>query len=157
MQSMERSAPPAQRRRRVAGVAALCAACAVHSATAQVGQIKIARGEVWIDRGAQTLPGRVGLMLETADTLRTGADGAVGVTMRDDSLVSAGPNSILSLARFEFDTVSSQGRFETQLKRGTLAVVTGRIAKQSPAAVTVRTPTAVLGARGTEFVVAVDE
>jgi hypothetical protein len=110
-----------------------------------------------VDRGTQTLPGRVGLMLETADTLRTGADGAVGVTMRDDSLVSAGPNTVLSLARFEFDTVSSQGRFETQLRRGTLAIVTGRIAKQSPGAVTVRTPSAVLGARGTEFVVAVDE
>lgn len=154
MKDIELGAPSAQRRRWLAVVAALGFAC---GAQAQVGQIKTSRGEVWVDRGAQTLPGRVGLMLETADTLRTGADGAVGVTMRDDSLVSAGPNSILSLARFEFDTVSSQGRFETHLRRGTLAVVTGRIAKQSPAAVTVRTPSAVLGARGTEFVVAVDE
>ena len=154
MKDIKLGAPSAQKRRWLAVVAALGFASA---AQAQVGQIKTARGEVWVDRGGQTLPGRVGLMLETADTLRTGADGTVGVTMRDDSLVSAGPNSILSLARFEFDTVSSQGRFETQLRRGTLAVVTGRIAKQSPAAVTVRTPTAVLGARGTEFVVAADE
>lgn len=154
MKDIGLAAPGARQRRWLAVVAALGFACA---AQAQVGQIKTSRGEVWVDRGAQTLPGRVGLMLENADTLRTGADGAVGVTMRDDSLVSAGPNSILSLARFEFDTVSSQGRFETHLRRGTLAVVTGRIAKQSPAAVTVRTPSAVLGARGTEFVVAVDE
>lgn len=144
-------------RLRWAAWALALAAPAAFAQGAIIGQIKKAEGEVWVDRGAQTLPGRVGLMLETADTLRTGANGSVGVTMRDDSLVSAGPNSILSLARFEFDTVSSQGQFETRLKRGTMAVVTGRIAKQTPGAVTVRTPTAVLGARGTEFVVAADE
>ena len=40
---------------------------------------------------------------------------------------------------------------------GTLAVVSGRIAKKAPQAMTVRTPSAVLGVRGTEFVVSVDE
>jgi hypothetical protein len=98
----------------------------------------------------------IGLQLSAADVLKTGADGSVGVTMRDNSLLSAGPNSIVSLARFEFDASTSQGRFEADLQRGTLAVVSGRIAKQSPAAVSVRTPSAVLGVRGTDFVVAVE-
>jgi hypothetical protein len=35
--------------------------------------------------------------------------------------------------------------------------VSGRIAKKSPQAMTVRTPSATLGVRGTEFVVSVDE
>lgn len=135
----------------------LMALLAATATRAEVGQIKVARGQVWVDRGGQVLPATVGLLLEPADTLRTGADGSVGVTMRDDSRLSAGPNSILSLSRFEFDTVTTQGRIEAQLRRGTLAVVSGRIAKRSPAAMTVRTPSAVLGARGTEFVVAVDE
>ena len=87
--------------------------------------------------------------------LKTGADGSVGITMRDNSLLSAGPNSILALERFEFDPTTSQGRFDATLQRGTLAVVSGRIAKQSPQAMTVRTPSAVLGVRGTEFVVSV--
>jgi hypothetical protein len=39
------------------------------------------------------------------------------------------------------------------LKRGTLAVVSGKLAKQSPDAMKVRTPAAVLGVRGTEFLV----
>ena len=43
------------------------------------------------------------------------------------------------------------------LNRGTLAVISGRIAKQSPEAMTVRTPTAILGVRGTEFVVKVED
>lgn len=126
-------------------------------ARADVGQIKVATGQVSVDRKGQTLPGRVGLLLEADDVLRTGADGSVGITMRDNSLLSAGPNSILSLERFEFDPTSEEGRFDARLRRGTLAVVSGRIAKKTPQAMTVRTPSAVLGVRGTEFVVSVDE
>jgi hypothetical protein len=130
---------------------------AAAAASADIGQIKLAKGQVSVDRKGQTLPGQVGMQLVATDVLKTGADGAVGITMRDNSLLSAGPNSILALERFEFDPTTSQGRFDSQLRRGTLAVVSGRIAKQSPEAMTVRTPSAVLGVRGTEFVVAVDE
>jgi hypothetical protein len=126
-------------------------------AAAEIGQIKTARGQVSVQRQGQMLPGTVGLRLEAADTLKTGADGAVGITMRDNSLLSAGPNSVLSLDRFEFDASTSQGQFDAQLQRGTLAVVSGRIAKQSPQAMTVRTPAAQLGVRGTDFVVSAGE
>ena len=126
-------------------------------AHADVGQIKVATGQVFVDRNGQSLSGRVGLVLEADDVLRTGSDGSVGITMRDNSLLSAGPNSILSLERFEFDATTSEGRFDARLRRGTLAVVSGRIAKKSPQSMTVRTPSAVLGVRGSEFVVSVDE
>jgi hypothetical protein len=126
-------------------------------AHADIGQIKVATGQVSVERKGQSLPGKVGMLLETDDVLRTGADGSVGITMRDNSLLSAGPNSIVSLERFEFDPTTDQGRFDAQLRRGTLAVVSGRIAKKTPQAMTVRTPSAVLGVRGTEFVVSVDE
>jgi len=36
-------------------------------------------------------------------------------------------------------------------------VISGRIAKQSPDAMTVRTPSAILGVRGTEFLVKVGD
>ncbi len=140
----------------VACLLALCAGAA-GPALAEVGQIKVQKGSVTIERQGRTLPGQVGMALEAADTIRTGADSSVGITMKDNSLLSAGPNSALSLSRFEFDPTTSQGRFDTQLQRGTLAVVSGRIAKQSPEAMTVRTPSAVLGVRGTEFAVSVAE
>lgn len=129
------------------------AALACAPAHADVGQIKVAKGQVAVERQGQALPGTVGLLLEAADVLKTGADGSVGITMRDNSLLSAGPNSILALDRFEFDAATSQGRFDAQLKRGTLAVISGRIAKQSPQAMTLRLPSALLAVRGTEFVV----
>jgi hypothetical protein len=124
------------------------------AAWADIGQIKTAKGEVSVERKGTTLPGQIGLLLEPLDVVKTGADSAVGITMRDNSLLSAGPNSILSLQRFDFDASGNQpGRFEAGLQRGTLVVVSGRIAKQGPNAMTVRTPSAVLGVRGTEFAV----
>jgi hypothetical protein len=131
----------------------MVAACAA----GEVGQVKVAKGQVAVERGGRTLPVQVGMPLELADVLKTGADGSVGVTMRDNSLLSAGPNSVLSLEQFDFDPATSEGRFESRLQRGTLAVVSGRIAKLTPSAMTVRTPSAVLGVRGTDFLVAVHE
>jgi hypothetical protein len=128
------------------------------AAQADIGQIKTVKGQVTVERNGATLPGQIGLLLEPLDVVKTGLDGAVGITMRDNSLLSAGPNSILSLERFEFDPSGSQpGRFDAGLQRGTLLVVSGRIAKQVPPSMTVRTPSAVLGVRGTEFAVEVYE
>jgi hypothetical protein len=83
----------------------------------------------------------------------TGGDGSVGITLLDNSLLSAGPNSALSIDKFAFDSTTHQGGFEASLRKGTLAVVSGKIAKQSPDAMKVKTPAAVLGVRGTEFLV----
>jgi len=88
--------------------------------------------------------------------VKTGADGSVGITMTDNSLLSAGPGSVLALDRYAFDTTTHQGKFDSTLRQGTLAVVSGKIAKQSPEAMTVRTPATILGVRGTEFVVSAE-
>ncbi|HEY5309382.1 MAG TPA: FecR domain-containing protein, partial [Casimicrobiaceae bacterium] len=105
----------------------------------------------------KTVSATVGARLQTSDTVKTGPDGSVGITMDDDSLLSAGPNSVLSLDRYVFDSTTNGGRFDASLNKGTLAVISGRIAKQSPDAMTVRTPTAILGVRGTEFVVSAND
>ena len=141
---------------RLALLALLAASGSVANA-ADIGQIKTARGEVSLERKGQSMPARVGMRLETADVLKTGADGSIGITMADNSLLSAGPNSILSLDRFDYEPTTNQGRFDTQLQKGTLSVISGRMAKQSPDAMTVRTPSAILGVRGTEFVLSAND
>jgi len=143
--------------RLLAGALPLALLLAAGSAVAAegIGQIKTAKGQVSVDRGGRPLPAQVGMPLAVADVVRTGPDGYAGITMRDDSLLSIGPNSVLALERFDFDPTTHQGRFDSRLERGTLAVVSGRLARQSPDAMTVRTPAAVLGVRGTEFAVSV--
>jgi hypothetical protein len=140
-----------------ASAMALAAFLAASAGAAEIGQIKVSNGQVTVERKGESRPGGVGTRLESSDVLTTGPDGSVGITMSDNSLLSAGPNSILSLDRFDFDPTSNQGRFDAQLQKGSLAVISGRIAKQSPEAMTVRTPSAILGVRGTEFVVAAND
>lgn len=139
-----------------AALLALVVCVAGSAGAAEIGQIKVAKGEVTIERDGHAIPASVGAWLQASDIVRTGEDGSVGITMGDDSLLSAGPNSVLSLDRYVFDPTTRQGRFDATLNKGSLAVISGKIAKQSPDAMTVRTPTAILGVRGTEFVVSVE-
>jgi len=132
----------------VPGVLAFAAAGAENA-----GHIKVARGAVQIERAGQRLAASVGDAVQTGDVVTTGSDGSVGITLLDNSLLSAGPNSALSIDRFAFDSTTHQGGFEASLRKGTLAVVSGKLAKQSPDAMKVKTPAAVLGVRGTEFLV----
>jgi hypothetical protein len=49
------------------------------------------------------------------------------------------------------------GEFEGNLKKGRLAAISGKMVKQSPESMKIRTPSAIMGVRGTEFVVQVDD
>lgn len=122
-----------------------------------VGQVKVSTGFVSIERAGKRLPGPVGTNIEGADSIVTGADGSAGITFVDNSRLSVGPNSTLAITRFKFDQTTHEGGFDTALKRGTLSVVSGKLAKRSPDAMTVSTPSTILGVRGTEFVVKAGE
>lgn len=134
---------------------ALLALFALDVAAASVGMVKRMTGTVTVLRGGQTLPATVGMRLEPADELRTGRGASVGLMFVDNSLVSLGANSRYTIERFTFNSTTHEGSFASRLGRGSLAMVSGKLAKQSPDAVTVRTPSTMLGVRGTKFVVEV--
>ena len=129
----------------------LCSPAPAHAA--DVGQIKVVTGAVHIERHGRKVAAPVGAKVRQGDVVVTGPDGSVGIAFLDESLLSAGPSSVLAIDRFAFDSTTNQGAFETSLKTGTLAAVSGKISKQSPDAMKVKTPAAVLGVRGTEFLV----
>jgi hypothetical protein len=133
-------------------LAAAVAAPGARAETPDVGRIKTVKGAVYLERAGRRELALVGTGVRQADTVVTGPDGAVGVTLADDTLLSAGPNSVLAIERFVYEA-NQPGSLEATLSKGTLAVVSGRIAKQAPDAMRVRTPAAILGVRGTEFVV----
>lgn len=139
--------------RRLALLLAACLAVSTAPADDSAGIIKVSNGEVSLQRGGATLAATPGAPVQPADVLVTGEHGRVGVTFRDNSLLSLGPNSRLVIDSFRFDATTHEGGFESTLKQGRLAVVSGKIAKHAPDAMKVRTPASILGVRGTEFVV----
>lgn len=137
-------------------LACLLAGFASLAPAAGIGQVKTLKGQVTIERAGKALPAAIGTRLEAADIVRTGADGAAGIAMNDSSLLSIGANSEISLDVFQFDATTHEGRFDATLAKGSLGVVSGKIAKQSPEAMKVKTPASVLGVRGTRFAVLVE-
>lgn len=124
---------------------------------ADIGQVKVAKGAVQIERAGAKIPATVGMGIQTSDIVLTGKDGSAGVTFTDNSLVSVGPNSVFKIEKYSFDTTTHAGEFQGSLTKGKLAAVSGKMVKQSPESMKIRTPSAVMGVRGTEFVIQVDD
>jgi len=122
----------------------------------QIAQIKTLSGTAFIVRSGARLPAKIADPLLEKDTIETGSDGAIGLTFIDNTVMSAGPNSEVVLEDYKFDSSNFKGAMLTDMRKGTLSMVSGDIARSSPGAMKVKTPAAILGVRGTKFVIEVD-
>lgn len=124
-------------------------------AIAEIARVKSSSGAAIVQRGAAHLPASTGQELQAGDLLVTGKDGRISLTFIDNTRFAIGPNSRIAVNKFEYDRTRQQGTFLTQVDRGSLAVVSGKIAKSGRDAMKVRTPNSLLGVRGTRFIVEV--
>jgi hypothetical protein len=131
----------------------LATATSVAAEGPRIGQVKTAAGETTIRRGEATLAAKAGDPVLAMDTIETGEHGSIGITFIDNTVFSAGPNSEVALSKFSFD--GGGGEMLADVRRGTLSVVSGEITKKTPGALKIKTPSAVLGVRGTTFAVEV--
>jgi len=120
------------------------------------GHVKIASGSAFIVRQDTTLPARPGEPVFPTDTLRTGVDGTVGITLKDDTRLSLGPSSELRLERYVY--APGEGGFGMVVKfvTGVATYVSGRMAKLAPDSIRLETPSAIVGVRGTTVAVRIE-
>jgi len=71
----------------------LALAFAAPAVASEIGQVKVAKGAVQVEREGKRVAATVGMPVRTSDVLVTGADGSAGVTFSDNSLVSVGPTA----------------------------------------------------------------
>ena len=126
-------------------------------AAAEIARIKQSSGVAYVERNAQRLRPAPGLQLLAGDRLVTGKDGRMSLSFIDNTRFAVGPNSTVAVTDFQYDRTRQKGSFVTQVDRGSLAVVSGRIAKSGRDSMKVRTPNTLLGVRGTKFIVEVPE
>ena len=138
-----------------AGLLMLACLSMASVAAAEIGRIKSVSGAANIVRGKAATPATPGYQLLVSDVIATGKDGRIGITFVDNSRFAVGPNSRVALSQFEFDDTTHRGESLTTVDRGSLAIVSGQIARENKDAMRVRTPTSLLAARGTRFVVEV--
>lgn len=141
------------------GRMAVAAAMGVLIAGAQAGEpagvVKSVTGEARLERGTTILPVEAGLAVEQSDRIVVTRTGRVGITLKDDTLLAIGPGSNIVVETFSFNQTTYAGDLAVRVASGTMRMITGLIAKQSPASVKISTPNAVIGTRGTDFIVEV--
>lgn len=137
----------------IIAIVGVCAA--VDAWSADSGMVKNLQGEVRVERAGKSSALHVGDGVQEADRVVVGPAGSVGITLRDETLISLGPNAALVIDGFAFDAKTNQGRVETSILRGSMRYVTGLIGRLHPKSIRVSTATATIGIRGTDFIVEV--
>lgn len=110
-----------------------------------------------IEREQQRLSGESGTAVRSMDTYITGSCTS-DISFRDDTRVRVTPNSRLVIDDFVFDPKQSDaGKLALKVGMGTVRYASGQIAKNNPQQVNIKTPTATIAVRGTDFTMTVDE
>lgn len=131
---------------------------AVANSWAGIGTVVESKGTACsIERGKTKLNGAKGADIESMDTYVTGAC-VTNITFKDDTKVKITENSRLLIDDFVFDPKSSDaGKLALKVGMGSVRYASGQIAKNNPQKVDIKTPTATIAVRGTDFNMTVDE
>ena len=122
-----------------------------------VAQIKVSRGIVRIDRAGQRFPGPVGARLKVDDSVISESNGSVGLTFSDNSTLSMGPDSEVTLKRFEYDPTTHMGAFDAYVKQGTVSLQAGNLADSGPDNLRITTPKSELKGNAKQLLISTGE
>ncbi len=122
-----------------------------------IGYVKTVQAEASIVVAGKSTAAEPGMALQIGQTLKTGPKGSMGVTFRDNTIMSFGPNTEVVVDDYLYAPGKGDLKLGATLSKGTLQYVSGIIAKLKPEAVTVKTPVGLIGVRGTHYVVLVED
>lgn len=105
-----------------------------------IGKVKGARGQTSIVRDGKTLPALANDGIRRSDTILTGSDGAIGIMLDDNTLISMGPTGRLVVDEFKFAPAKNEYELRLHLGHGTFVYQSGLLAKLAPYAVELDTP-----------------
>jgi len=115
-----------------------------------IGNIGALKGTATVVRSSNTLNVKNGMVLKVKDKIVTTSGSRVQVILKDNTVVTIGPNST-----FVFDAYKFGGKNDSEVKmhidRGFFRSVTGKIGKLAPERFKVKTASATIGIRGTDF------
>ncbi|MFL2897953.1 MAG: FecR domain-containing protein [Candidatus Pelagibacter sp.] len=87
------------------------------------------------------------------DTVVSNNNSNAQILFLDQTILTLGEDTELTIDEFIYDPNSHDGSFVTNVKSGTVKFITGQISKKNPENLEVKFPSGTLGARGTEFIV----
>ena len=119
-----------------------------------VARLVSLEGEVHIRRANMLMLSKVGMEMTVQDVIDSREDGRARIVFHDETVVTVGPNTTFAIDAFVQESEAANLQLES--RRGALRVITGQIGKIAPDHFKVKTRTATIGVRGTQFVVAIE-
>jgi len=83
------------------------------------------------------------------DTIETGPDSGLQIMLMDETIFTIGPDAALIIDEFVYDPETSAGKVTASVLKGAFRFVSGRVAKDEPRNMNVKTPVGTIGIRGT--------
>ena len=122
-----------------------------------IGDIILQTGNAVIERNdGEDVKAEDELDIFSYNTVKTGK-GKVAIGFIDDTRVDVTEHSKLIIDEFVYDPNTKTGSLSLKAALGTIRYASGQIAKTNPTNVQIKTPTATIGVRGTDFTMTVDE
>jgi len=121
-----------------------------------IGFVKTVSGDATVTDGGKPVKAQVGTAIKLGSVLKTGPKSSMGVTFKDNTVMSFGPDTELTVDEYLYAPGRGDLKFGASMAKGSLNAVSGVIAKLRPDAVSVKTPTGTIGVRGTHFAVKVE-
>lgn len=119
----------------------------------KAGTFKVVSGSVKAFRNDIYHVVKAGDPVWIGDKIITAAASFAGMTLYDNTRLTSGPNSSIVIDAFSFNTTTHKGELSASIGKGSLAVISGQLAKASPEKVVFNTDTMTVGVRGTEFII----
>lgn len=126
------------------------------SATAQIGEIADIEGSGVVKRDSEKIKGELGIGVQMADKIIT-AKGRMQLHFSDETRVDVTEHSAMVIDEFIYDPAQGTGALKMRATLGAVRYASGQIAKTSRQRVSIKTPSATIGVRGTDFIMIVDE
>ena len=121
-----------------------------------VGDIGKIKGSGALERGKEVIIAEKGVAVQMQDTAVT-ARASMRIDFIDETRVDITAHSRLLIDDFVYDPANDVGSLSIKATLGTVRYASGQIAKKYKQNVKIRTPSATIGVRGTDFVMVVDE
>ena len=122
-----------------------------------IGVSAAVRGDVTVRSGAQSRTPGSGEPMYLGDRVVTRAQSGMQIMLLDESVFTIGESNDFVIDRFVYDPDRSVGEIAARLSQGFLRYVSGGAAAIAPQNVSLRTPSATIGTRGTSIDVIVGE
>ena len=122
-----------------------------------IGGVTLSKGNSVIEReNKKEVQVEKNLDVFSYDTVKTGK-GQVAIEFIDDTRVDVTSHSKLIIDEFVYDPNTNTGKLSLKATLGTVRYASGQIAKNSAQNVSIKTPTATVSVRGTDFAMTIDE